>query len=145
MTLRPRGHKEWVGTKSPTSVRRILRILTLVTATVLASIVIFLQVKPLWSQTTTPISFGKSVLENANSVNPTSLQFGPDGRLYVAQQDGTIKAYTIQRTGANAYSVTNTETINLIASMPNRNDDGSLNSSVTGRQVTGILVAGTQL
>jgi hypothetical protein len=99
---------------------------------------------PSEAQQTTPVSFGKSLLKNASSVNPTSLQFGPDGRLYVAQQDGNIKAYTIQRDGANAYSVTNTETIGLIKAMPNRNDDGSLNPSVTGRQVTGILVAGTQ-
>src|SRR5918997_673513 len=131
----------WVGTKLPTSVRRIV---VVVMAAVLASSVMLLMVKPSWAQTTTPISFGKSVLQNASSVNPTSLQFGPDGRLYVAQQNGTIKAYTVQRTGANAYSVTNTETINLITTMPNRNDDGSLNPSVTGRQVTGILVAGTQ-
>src|SRR5215213_9595348 len=120
-------------------------ICALMTTAVLAVTVIMLLAEASWAQTTTPISFGKSLLKNASSVNPTSLQFGPDGRLYVAQQNGTIKAYTIQRTGANAYSVTNTETINLIASMPNRNDNGSLNSSVTGRQVTGILVAGTQL
>src|SRR5215208_520021 len=132
--------KEQLETKVPTNV---LRVLALLMVAALAGFS-FLADRSL-AQTTPPVSFGKSVLQNATSVNPTSLQFGPDGRLYVAQQNGTIKAYTVQRTGANAYSVTNTETINLIASMPNRNDDGSLNSSVTGRQVTGILVAGTQL
>src|SRR5918992_4424048 len=126
-------HREQVETrKSPTGARPIL---ALVAAAVLAGSVMLLLLKPSWAQTATPISFGKTLLKNASSVNPTSLQFGPDGRLYVAQQDGTIKAYTIQRTGANAYSVTNTETINLIKSMPNRNDNGSLNSSVNGRQV----------
>src|SRR5215208_5670647 len=129
-----------LGAIAPTGV---LYILALVAAVVLANVMLLAE--PSKAQQATPISFGKSLLKNASSVNPTSLQFGPDGRLYVAQQNGTIKAYTIQRTGANAYSVTNTETINLVASMPNRNDDGSLNSSVTGRQVTGILVAGTQL
>lgn len=28
--------------------------------------------------------------------NPTSLQFGPDGRLYVSQQDGLIRAFNVQ-------------------------------------------------
>jgi len=39
--------------------------------------------------------------------------------------------------------VTVTETINLIKSMPNHNDDGSPNTSLGKRQVTGMLVAGT--
>src|SRR5215208_2434751 len=121
---------------------RGIYIATLMAVAILANIMLLAGLSG--AQQTTLISFGKSLLKNASSVNPTSLQFGPDGRLYVAQQDGTIKAYTVQRNGPNSYSVTNTETINLITSMPNRNDDGSLNSSVTGRQVTGILVAGTQ-
>ena len=110
MTVRFKKRIEGLGTKAPKSVRRIL---ALVTAAMLASIVMLLLVKPLWAQTTAPISFGKSLLMNASSVNPTSLQFGPDGRLYVAQQDGLIKAYTVERNGANDYSVTATETINL--------------------------------
>ena len=28
--------------------------------------------------------------------NPTSIQFGPDGRLYVAEQNGTINAFTVE-------------------------------------------------
>ena len=43
----------------------------------------------------------RSGLSGESSNNPTSLQFGPDGRLYVAQQDGTIKAYTVLRNGAD--------------------------------------------
>ncbi|MCX5933430.1 MAG: hypothetical protein NTU99_01365 [Pseudanabaena sp. LacPavin_0818_WC45_MAG_42_6] len=27
--------------------------------------------------------------------NPTSLQFGPDGKLYVAEQNGSINVFTI--------------------------------------------------
>jgi hypothetical protein len=75
--------------------------------------------------------------------NPTTLQFGPDGRLYVAQQDGFIKAYTIVRNGPSAYSVTGTETIGALRALPNRNDNGSLNAGVVGRLVTGIHVTGT--
>src|SRR5215216_3545453 len=89
------------------------------------------------------ISFGKSVLQGETSERPTSLQFGPDGRLYVSNQGGVIKAYTVARNGANSYSVTATQTINLVKDIPNHDDDGTLNSSLTKRQVTGLLVAGT--
>ena len=90
------------------------------------------------------VSFGKTALQGANVLNPTSLQFGPDGRLYVAQEDGHIKAFSIAQ-GATQfeYNVTATETINLIRQIPNHNDDGTPNPSVTDRLVTGILVAGT--
>ncbi|WP_347158799.1 malectin domain-containing carbohydrate-binding protein [Pontibacter chitinilyticus] len=89
------------------------------------------------------INFSSSNLKGVSLTNPTSLQFGPDNRLYVAQQNGILKAYKIQRNGANDYTVTATETINLINQIPNHNDNGALNTSVTTRQVTGLLVTGT--
>jgi len=89
------------------------------------------------------ISFGSSDLQNATIAYPTSLQFGPDGRLYVSQVDGTIKVFTVVRDGKNSYRVTGTETILLIKQIPNHNDDGTLNTTVNKRQVTGILVTGT--
>lgn len=70
-------------------------------------------------------SFAAKPLEGASSFHPTSLQFGPDGRLYVAQQDGLIKAYTIARSGSEGYAVTDTETIDIVQSIPNHDDDGS--------------------
>src|SRR6185503_2358043 len=88
-------------------------------------------------------SFGKSILAGAAPTKPTALQFGPDGKLYVAQQDGLLKIYTVVRDGANDYRVTNTQTITSIQSIPNHNDNGSVNTSVTQRLVTGILVKGT--
>jgi hypothetical protein len=91
----------------------------------------------------TPVGFGKSALANTSFTNPTSLQWGPDGKLYVAQQDGTIKVLSVQRNAANSYSVTGTQTITLIKNIPNHNDDGSLNSSINTRMVTGLLVVGT--
>lgn len=95
------------------------------------------------TSTQAQISFVNSNLYGEISNNPTSLQFGPDGRLYVAQQDGTIYAYTIVRNGAQNYQVTATEVINLIKEQtPNHNDDGGLNTTQT-RQITGLLVVGT--
>ncbi|MEJ8800549.1 hypothetical protein [Pontibacter sp. H249] len=88
-------------------------------------------------------NFTTSGLKNISLENPTSLQFGPDSRLYVSQQNGIIKAFTIKRNGPNDYTVTDTETIDLINQIPNYNDDGTLKSSVNTRQVTGILVTGT--
>ncbi|MGB1207037.1 MAG: malectin domain-containing carbohydrate-binding protein [Chitinophagales bacterium] len=89
------------------------------------------------------INFGLSTLQNLSIGTPTSLEFGPDGRLYVSNQNGKINIYTIQRNAANDYEVLEQEEINLIYQMPNRNDNGSFNTSLLGRQVTGILVSGT--
>ncbi len=89
------------------------------------------------------ISFASSNLSGESLTNPTSLQFGPDGRLYVAQQNGLIRAYTVVRNSANNYQVTATETISSIQQIPNHNDNGAVNNSVTTRQVTGIFVTGT--
>jgi N-acetylneuraminic acid mutarotase len=88
-------------------------------------------------------AFSKSSLAGATPSLPTSLQFGPDGRLYVAQQDGAIKVYGVARNGKDSYAVTGTETIASIQSIPNHDDDGTPEPSVTDRQVTGLLVVGT--
>ncbi len=95
------------------------------------------------SRAAVPISFGKSTLHHEISAQPTSLQFGPDGRLYVAQRNGIIRIYTVRRNGANNYSVAVTNSISSIKNIPNHDDDGSLNTSLTDRLVTGILVRGT--
>ncbi len=90
-----------------------------------------------------PINFAKSLLSGASISKPTSLQFGPDGRLYVAQQNGLIKAFTIQRRAANDFVVTATEEITLVQQIPNHDDDGSVNQAINTRLVTGLLVTGT--
>jgi len=89
------------------------------------------------------ISFTASNVAGESLVHPTVIQFGPDGRLYVAQQDGKIFAYTVVRNSANNYQITATETITLIQQIPNHNDNGALNTSVNTRQVTGFIVTGT--
>jgi len=95
-----------------------------------------------------PVGFGSSQLDlssvGVSSINnPTSVQFGPDGRLYVSQQDGTIYAFEVQRNGQNDYEATSAETITTIKNdVPNHNDNGDYNSNQI-RQVTGITVTGT--
>lgn len=105
-------------------------------------IVGFFSIRPGNVQGQTTPSFTPSGLAGESSNNPTSLQFGPDGRLYVSQQNGTIYAYNVVRNAANDYAVVNTETINLVKAIQNHNDDGTLNSN-NNRQVTGIVVTGT--
>lgn len=91
-----------------------------------------------------PIAFEKSVLGNTIGLNrPTSMQFGPDGRLYVSQQNGLIRVYEVVKTAANDYDVVNAETINVIQGILNHDDDGVPRPDITDRLVTGLLVAGT--
>jgi hypothetical protein len=91
-----------------------------------------------------PVGFGKTTLTGTTGLsNPTSLQFGPDGRLYVAQQNGLLRVFGVTRNAANSYAANSSETISLINTVPNHNDDGTLNSNVTTRLITGILVVGT--
>ncbi len=86
--------------------------------------------------------------------NPTSIQFGPDGRLYVSEQNGSINAFTVTLENGE-YIATDHETLLLpngsevVKSIQNYNDDGSLGvnidngNPVSNRQVTGIVVTGT--
>ncbi|MFD1599907.1 malectin domain-containing carbohydrate-binding protein [Halobellus rarus] len=90
-----------------------------------------------------PVGFGVSGLD-VDLGNPTSLDFGPDGRLYVSQQNGEIKAFEIARNGENDYEVVDTEVITAVQDIPNHDDDGSYNSGVDNRQVTGLTVEGTE-
>lgn len=88
------------------------------------------------------INFTPIVLSGYSEGLLTSLQFGPDGRLYVSNQEGIIDILTVQRDGPGSYSVVSSERLELIRGIPNHNDDGSLHP-VQVRQVTGILVLGT--
>lgn len=97
------------------------------------------------------INFGQSELNfngngNVNS-GVTSLMYGPDGRLYVAEYPGTIKIFDIQRNGLNDYIVLGTETLTGVTDIVNHDDNGGPCSGTPGdcnsREVTGLTVAGT--
>ena len=72
-----------------------------------------------------PVGFRTSVLGGARLPAATSLQLGPDGRLYVSQQSGTIHVLGVRRNPDGGYAVTATETIDAVRKIPNHNDDGT--------------------
>ena len=78
-------------------------------------------------------------------ISPTSVQLGPDGRLYVAERFGGIRIYDIDDNrdsgGGGTVALTLSEIITAVKTIPNHNDQGELQLSVTDRQVTGLFVA----
>ena len=97
----------------------------------LAFFVFMLSSFSIYAQT---ISFGSSGLIGESVLNPTSLEFGPDGRLYVAQQDGTIWGFTVQRDaapmGSGTYTITNIEEITILQTgITNHYDSGVSNTT----------------
>ncbi|MCW5517232.1 PKD domain-containing protein [Muriicola sp. Z0-33] len=93
------------------------------------------------------VNFAKSDLDFNGQGNVssgvTSLMYGPDGRLYVAEYPGTIKILTIDRNGASDYVVTNIEQLSSVTDIVNHDDDGTVNNAETQRETTGITVGGT--
>ena len=80
--------------------------------------------------------------------NPTSLQFGPDQRLYVAEQNGSINAFNVTFVNGE-YIATAHEELQLasgleaVRSLQNHRDDNGAPDTNNNRQVTGIVVTGT--
>lgn len=87
--------------------------------------------------------FVKAVVEGTHTDRVTTLQFGPDGRLYVGQQTGIIRALTLERHGAGSYQVVDLETIGALVDLANHDDDGREDPDRIGRLLTGLHVGGT--
>lgn len=97
-----------------------------------------------WAQ---DVSFNQVSLD-FNGFDPiqqgTSLTFGPDERLYVAQLNGDIKVYTIFQSAVTEYNVEGVEVLSHVKSIPNYDDTGKpAFDGRSNRQITGITVAGT--
>ncbi|WP_336023214.1 malectin domain-containing carbohydrate-binding protein [Halobellus salinisoli] len=92
---------------------------------------------------TAEVGFGKSSLQGFGEGALTALEFGPDDRLYVAQQSGMVYALNVTREGENDYSVESQESIDLIQDIPNHDDFGTYVPGETNRQITGLTVGGT--
>ncbi|WP_088340977.1 PKD domain-containing protein [Robiginitalea sediminis] len=102
------------------------------------------------SEARAQINFAQSELNftvgNVSS-GVTSLMYGPDGRLYVAEYPGTIKILTIQRNSATDYEVVAVESLSGVKDIVNHDDDGTPCSGAlndcTSRETTGLTVGGT--
>lgn len=91
-----------------------------------------------------PITFGQSTLNADVGVNnPTALQFGPDGKLYVGEVSGLIRVLNVVRNGKNNYTANQLETIDLIQKVANHDDQGNPQPGVGNRQMTGFHVVGS--
>jgi len=90
-----------------------------------------------------PVNFGQSKLKGLGNIfRPTSLDFGPDGHLYVTEMEGLIHEFTVTRNGKNNYTAQKMQTMDVVAKTPNYDDDGASNWTKK-RLITGILVVGT--
>jgi uncharacterized repeat protein (TIGR01451 family) len=117
------------------------RLVGLVFTTLAISSLALVAVEEVSGQEPPPISFSSQTI--TERYYPTQLEFGPDGRLYVAEVEGLIYAFTIERNDeTGAYSIVATEVIDLIRTIPNHNDDGTPFSSAL-RNMTGMITAGT--
>jgi glucose/arabinose dehydrogenase len=87
--------------------------------------------------------FVKGVVAGTGTDRVTTLQFGPDGRLYVGQQNGLIKVLTLVRHGPGSYEAVASETTGGLVDLPNHDDDGEENPRYVGRLLTGLVVSGT--
>ena len=89
------------------------------------------------------VSFGFSELMGHLVSQPTSLQFGPDDRLYALRKKGMFNVIELTRNGPNDYGIVNEEVVTLARFIPNHDDDGEPNEDEKVRQATGLYVTGT--
>nr|MBX2855440.1 hypothetical protein [Paracoccaceae bacterium] len=81
--------------------------------------------------------------------NPTSLQFGPDGRLYVSEQDGTVNSFavTVQTTNGQVTGVSVADHqvlkladgLDVVKSIANHNDKPNTSGDFVGSTFSGVV------
>jgi len=92
-----------------------------------------------------PVNFGTSDLKvsGIDVKQVTSIKFGPDGKLYYSEMNGPIHVLSVQRKGKNDYEATRLETIDLVRTVLNHDDDGTPNPHLGKRLVTGMIATGS--
>jgi hypothetical protein len=89
-----------------------------------------------------PFAFHLSRLDGLRIENPTALQFGPDGRLYVATRFGLIHRLSVSQ-AHGGFRVVSSEVLSQIQDIPNHDDRGRLLPALRNRLITGFVVTGT--
>ncbi len=87
------------------------------------------------------VSFGEFFLEGIQLTQPTDVAFGPDGRLYILEQDGRLLRVEVAFEN-NAYTAVSTEVIDLVRDIQNHDVQGNPIDD-EGRLALGLLVTGT--
>jgi hypothetical protein len=90
--------------------------------------------------------FTQLALQGVTLNNPTTVNVGDDGNLYVTQQNGLVVVLEIARTfttvgnvQVETWSVSDRYDISLVQQIPNHDDQGRYQASVGNRQVTGAV------
>ena len=85
-------------------------------------------------------------LQGVSLNNPTTVNVGADGKLYVTQQNGLLAILTINRevidnngTLIENWTVTDRADVSLVQEIPNHSDTGVYEANVNIRQVTGAV------
>ena len=90
--------------------------------------------------------FTQLALQGVSLNNPTTVNVGADGKLYITQQNGLLVILTVQRqfqtvgnVQTETWSVTSRDDVGIVQDIPNHDDEGRYEPGVNNRQVTGAV------